>query len=378
MKSLIYALILSFAFAGVSFISPNTAQASGCYVDPVWARSWTGVINTGARVRDGACMEGSTVLTTLAVGTSVNIIAETDGWYKVKLPNGTKGWVGAWLISVTGKDSTTNVRSSESSRPEGQKVVTDLVKTLEPVIYDAPISNVLTERVKGYILLQVESVGEAWYVHPEDGKRYYMKDGAAAYNMMRYFGLGVSNKDMSKIQAGDWTLRNRLRGKIVLQVELHGEAYYIHPKDATVHYLKDGKEAYRIMRELSLGITNKDLSVLPTKNFDSYIAEREAKIVAAIAPVPVGDGSINLTGSVQDGKVYVNWVVNGVDVPMGFKIVKSEDPNPVYPGDTYHYYSETNKRSDTWSGLSGTYHFRVCQYLGGACGVYSNDIELSL
>jgi hypothetical protein len=368
MKSFVYALIFFSFFAGVVSVLPQTAQAYECYVDPVYARSWTGTVATGVRVRDGACTEGTTVLTTLAAGTSVNIIAETDGWYKVQLTNGTKGWVGARLINVVVRASTTNVQSAESDMPEGQKVVTEIY----PTVY----SNDLTERVKGYILLQVQSVGEAWYVHPEDGKRYYMKDGTAAYNMMRYFGLGVSNSDMKKILAGDSTLRDRLRGKIVLQVELHGEAYYIHPKFATVHYLKDGVEAYRLMREMSLGITNTDLNSVPVKNFDAYVAEREAVIKTTVAPVTASQGTINLSGYSQDGKAVLNWNVNSVDTPIGFKVIKSVDPNPVYPGDAYHYLSNADVRSDIWTGLSGTYHFRVCQYLGGACGVYSNDIEL--
>jgi hypothetical protein len=43
-----------------------------------------------------------------------------------------------------------------------------------------------------------------------------------------------------------------------LQVEANGEAYYI-DFEGNNHYLKDGSEAYRIMRELGLGITNTDI-----------------------------------------------------------------------------------------------------------------------
>lgn len=88
-------------------------------------------------------------------------------------------------------------------------------------------------------------------------------------------------------------------------------------------------------------------------------------------------GVITLIGAVDDGKVYLNWDVVGVDAPQGFKVVTSQESNPVYPGDTYHYLSDTSTRTDLWPGLSeGTHHFRVCQYLGGSCGVYSNDLLL--
>ena len=57
----------------------------------------------------------------------------------------------------------------------------------------------LGQKLKGRILLQVESRGEAWYINPDDGKRYYMKDGPAAYQIMRFLSLGISNTDLSQI-----------------------------------------------------------------------------------------------------------------------------------------------------------------------------------
>ena len=55
--------------------------------------------------------------------------------------------------------------------------------------------------LKGKILLQVESRGEAWYIYPDDGKRYYMTDGDAAYQIMKFLSLGISNIDLEKIRA---------------------------------------------------------------------------------------------------------------------------------------------------------------------------------
>jgi hypothetical protein len=71
--------------------------------------------------------------------------------------------------------------------------------------YD-PLSNIgaifddeLIQRLTGRILLQVESRGEAWYVNPVDKKRYYMADGEASYNIMRFLGLGITNKNLTLI-----------------------------------------------------------------------------------------------------------------------------------------------------------------------------------
>jgi len=115
----------------------------------------------------------------------------------------------------------------------------------------------LTSRLKGKILLQVEEHGEAWYVYPEDGKKYYMADGNEAYNIMRYLGVGITDNDLERVKA-DKSFAKTHSGKIFLQVEANGEAYYI-DFDGDYHYLKDGEAAYGIMRDLGLGITNIDL-----------------------------------------------------------------------------------------------------------------------
>lgn len=125
----------------------------------------------------------------------------------------------------------------------------------------------LVDRLAGHILLQVEDHGEAWYLDPTTKNRYYMKDGLTAYEMLRAFGLGITNADLEKIKNGDTNLVNRLKGRIVLQVAAHGEAYYINPADGMVIYLKDGTEAYRLMRYHSLGIKNSDLAHIPIKKF---------------------------------------------------------------------------------------------------------------
>ncbi len=134
----------------------------------------------------------------------------------------------------------------------------------------------LTTRMLGRILLQVESVGEAWYVNPADGLRYYMEDGSTAYQMMRSFSLGITTNDLEKISSVETSeemldatsvcsenmLANSVRGKILLQVESHGEAWYVHPDTCRRIYMADGDAAYTIMRYLSLGITDADLAKL--------------------------------------------------------------------------------------------------------------------
>jgi len=61
------------------------------------------------------------------------------------------------------------------------------------------IDNIFSSKQKGKILLQVENNGEAWYVNPTDGKRYFLGRPADAFNVMRDLGLGISNKDFNSL-----------------------------------------------------------------------------------------------------------------------------------------------------------------------------------
>jgi hypothetical protein len=133
----------------------------------------------------------------------------------------------------------------------------------------------LAEQLSGKILIQVNSYGRAWYVSPFDKKRYYLRDGNAAYELMKKLGLGITKNNLSKIpnkkgQKGDKSLVNRLKGNILIDVENHGEAWYVNPNDGLRYYLKDGESAYDLMKKFGLGISNENLKKIPMN--DSQIA----------------------------------------------------------------------------------------------------------
>src|SRR3989344_7250346 len=67
-----------------------------------------------------------------------------------------------------------------------------------PFTGSAAESNLRTQ-LAGRILLQTEEQGQAWYVNPVDTKRYYLRDGDEAYRLMRIFGLGITNADFKKL-----------------------------------------------------------------------------------------------------------------------------------------------------------------------------------
>jgi hypothetical protein len=177
----------------------------------------------------------------------------------------------------------------------------------------------LGEKLAGRILLQVEENGEAWYVSPENKNKYYLGRPSDAFNIMRELGIGITNEDLNKIplailkntdQDNDNDgLGNRLEdalltnkdetdtdqdghndydeiinnynplcegkiltdedfaqknaGKIFLQVEQNGEAWYVNPTDVKRYYLARPGEAFEVMRQLGLGISNIDFEKIP-------------------------------------------------------------------------------------------------------------------
>lgn len=179
-------------------------------------------------------------------------------------------------------------------------------------------------KLKGKILLQVESKGEAWYLFPADGKRYSMGRPNDAFNLMRQLGIGISNDNLKKIKIANENLTGRdsdndglsdmaedaigtdknksdsdadgysdkneiiggydpsgsgklsldnnfsksQSGKILLQVEGHGEAWYVNPDNYQRYFMGRPGDAFNLMRKLGLGITNNDLNKIVVSNVD--------------------------------------------------------------------------------------------------------------
>ncbi len=176
----------------------------------------------------------------------------------------------------------------------------------------------LLPKVTGHIILKVEDKGEAYYVNPKTKTAYFLGRPKDAFDVMKSNGIGITNDNLNKIPIGiteysgqdsdgdglsdlledaigtnknnidtdgdgfndkeelqsghnpsslsdietDNNLINRLRGQIVLQIESHGEAWYINPNDGKRYYLGRPTDAFNIMRKLGLGISNDNFSLL--------------------------------------------------------------------------------------------------------------------
>ncbi|MBI5077047.1 hypothetical protein HZB94_01560 [Candidatus Falkowbacteria bacterium] len=116
----------------------------------------------------------------------------------------------------------------------------------------------IQESLKGKILLQVEENGEAWYVHSTTLLRYYLGRPADAFQIMKDLGLGVTHAYISS----HVTFPASVVGKILIDVEESGKAYYIYPKDKKAYYLGKPDDAFQVMRDLGLGISNDNLNLI--------------------------------------------------------------------------------------------------------------------
>jgi len=64
-----------------------------------------------------------------------------------------------------------------------------------------PVNIALVNKLKGRILLQVQEKGAAWYLNPKDSKRYFLGRPQNAFEIMYNLGIGISNAGLAKISS---------------------------------------------------------------------------------------------------------------------------------------------------------------------------------
>lgn len=137
-----------------------------------------------------------------------------------------------------------------------------------PFVHTAHAATV-AERVSGRVVLQVQQHGEMWYINPRNLQRYYMSNPTDTQHVMSRLGLGITDANLAKIPiagstaTGDLALRRRVSGYILLQVEQHGEAWYVYPGDQMRYSLGRPADAFAILHHLDMGISNPDIATIP-------------------------------------------------------------------------------------------------------------------
>lgn len=149
-----------------------------------------------------------------------------------------------------------NQNQNSNSKPVDVIAVIQVEKSLV-----SKVNTQLANRLAGHILLQVENNGQAWYVEPVVKEKIFLGRPVDAFYAMRKTGLGISNANFNRFQNNG--VPARFAGRILLKVEEHGEAYYVDPVTMKMHYLGRPDDAFRVMRELALGINNENIRQIP-------------------------------------------------------------------------------------------------------------------
>ncbi len=184
--------------------------------------------------------------------------------------------------------------------------------------------------LSGRILLQVESHGEAWYVNPVNLQRYYLGRPDDAYGVMRNLGLGISESSYNQFKnLGP----SNLKGRILLRVQANGEAYYVNPLDASLNYLGRPADAFALMRQFGLGINNSNLEKIN---------------IASLSAVPAASPALS-----SDNNYHYTWQYNNqpyyLDVKLSSELYQSYSSSPkVY---SYFVGSEPDDIRDAFYGM---------------------------
>lgn len=195
----------------------------------------------------------------------------------------------------------------------------------------------IAEQLKGRILLQVEARGEAWYVHPITMRRHYLGRPDDAFRVMRDQGLGITNSDLARIAraeehgAGDDAFTKKFAGRILLQVQSRGEAWYVNPLTLRRYYLGRPADALAIMRSFGLGIANRDLEKV--ENEKSLI--REDNDVRRIGEVMIDPSGTHSAYAIkkENGEAVIHDGKEGPTFFTLFRYLYPLDPKLIFSSD---------------------------------------------
>jgi len=304
-----------------------------------------------------------------------------------------------------------------------------LAMILQPDFSHADID--LSQKLSGRILLQVESNGEAWYVNPADKSRYYMGRPNDALILMRSSGIGITDANLEKIPVGliesgetdsdndglsdalenalgsdpkkadsdgdgyddkselennydlsgagkikiDTDFADSNKGKIFLQIEKNGEAWYVNPTDGKRYFLSRPHIAFEAMKKFGLGITTANLNQIAIKNLNQNnsdtnrspsqnINQSQQKEIfyAAASAIMAGNSDEAITYFTDEMRSVVEYTFNFLNPEGEFNL------GNIMSGATLTNSTDTEKIYSTtisFSGYTTTLNFRVLKQPDG-------------
>jgi D-alanyl-D-alanine endopeptidase (penicillin-binding protein 7) len=111
----------------------------------------------------------------------------------------------------------------------------------------------------GLILIQTQSYGRAWYVSPQNGMRYYLKDKHTAYEIFQKSARAV---DPEKLGRKDSDTLKKYKG-LILTSEGSDTLTYIHPRTLHAHDIRSPDQAFEVVAGVGIGVSDALLSKIP-------------------------------------------------------------------------------------------------------------------
>ncbi len=127
----------------------------------------------------------------------------------------------------------------------------------------------LFSRLQGKILLQVESAGEAWWLNPDDKKRYFLGRPSDTWRIIQDKGIKIAGDELIQYLYFDKSFPSIMAGRFIINEEDLMEVYYVLPETLYGIKLSVAQEAWQAIKEQGLGISNEDIRKIQVGQIES-------------------------------------------------------------------------------------------------------------
>ena len=115
----------------------------------------------------------------------------------------------------------------------------------------------------GAVLLQVESYGEAWYLNPADGRRYYLGRPRDARLVIQSLARPIEEQALLDYLYFDKAFPTEFSGYFVYSAAEPDDYYYVTPPGSYGHLLRYPDDSFQTLVGLGTGIKNELIRKIP-------------------------------------------------------------------------------------------------------------------